>query len=72
MDASDSPRRLTAIGRRKPTDREIVAHDRCVISGPRSSCDRGHQSVFTASDGLDFLWEISLKTDVFFPLKLNS
>ena len=60
MDASDSPRRLMAIGRRKPTDREIIAHDRhvivahdhCtivandhrVIDGPRSSCDHGHQS----------------------------
>ena len=46
VDASDSPRRLIAIGRRKPHDREIVAHDRRLIDGPRSSCDRGHQSPF--------------------------
>ena len=31
VDASDSPRRLTAIGRRKTTNREIVAHDCCEI-----------------------------------------
>ena len=60
MDASDSPRRLMAIGRRKTTDRAIVAHDCHVIDGPRSSFDRGHQSVITASEGSDFSREISL------------
>ena len=31
MDTLDSPRRLMAIGRRKPTNRVIVAHDRHAI-----------------------------------------
>ena len=64
------------IGWRKPTDHEIVAHDRhtimnhdhgatvahdlCAIDGPQSSCDRGHQLAFHWIKRLAFLAGIPL------------
>ena len=61
VDALDSPRRLTAIGRRKPTDREIMAHDHHAIMAHDQRVIVAINGPSTGSNGPRFLQEILFK-----------
>ena len=61
MDASESPRRLTAIRRRKPTDRDIMAHDHRAIVARDQRVTVAIDGPFTGSNGPRFSRELLFK-----------
>ena len=61
VDASDSPRRLMAIGRQKPTDHEIMTHDRRAIMAHDQRVIMTIDGPFIGSNGSRFSWELLFK-----------